>query len=331
MGAETKIQWCSHTFNPWRGCSKIAPGCENCYAARDAKRFPKIRGVWGANGTRVRAVDWRGPVYWNKLAEEAGERRRVFCASVADVFEDWPGSIVDHEGAVLWIAGEGTATYIPQRPRGPSRGVRPATMDDLRRDLFELIDRTPWLDWLLVTKRPENIGHMWCPSSPSALDYRGNVWLLGSASDQDTFEIVHRHLLQWRGLAPILGLSVEPMLAPIDFEFDEIAIAQEPDGTGNVALAGGLDWIIFGGESGPKARPCNQAWIADGLEQCQAAGVAAYMKQAGAFPIVNVADGRFREWALGKQHSVHQHAKRDDHYESYRHWFKRAQLERTGV
>jgi protein gp37 len=315
VGAETKIQWCHHTFNPWRGCTKIAPGCENCYAARDAKRFPKIRGTWGPNGTRVRAADWNEPMRWNMAASIRGERRRVFCASLADVFEDWPGSIVDHEGAVLWIAGVGTA-YIPQRRHGSSRGVRPATMDDLRRDLFELIDRTPWLDWLLVTKRPENIRHFFWGG------FRENVWLLTSVSDQATADAMIPRILECNDLAPVLGVSAEPLLAPIDFRGRPsndmcIICGCRPEQHGffdnlpgsHQYRSHGLDWIIFGGESGPKARPCNLAWIADGLEQCQAAGVAAFMKQAGAFPVVNVADDRFWQWARGTKHIVHQHAK----------------------
>lgn len=101
MAAETKIQWCHHTFNPWRGCTKIHEGCANCYAERDSKRFPKVRGVWGPMGTRVRAADWSEPIRWNAAAEAAGERRRVFCASLADVFEAWDGPIVDHKGGIL--------------------------------------------------------------------------------------------------------------------------------------------------------------------------------------------------------------------------------------
>jgi protein gp37 len=107
MAENTKIQWATHTFNPWRGCAKIAPGCANCYADAQSKRNPGTLGVWGPNGTRVVASEamWREPLKWNKAAAcletfdcNAGDhsdccpqkvRDRVFCASLADVFEDW--------------------------------------------------------------------------------------------------------------------------------------------------------------------------------------------------------------------------------------------------
>lgn len=98
MGQQTSIAWTDHTFNPWRGCTKISPGCANCYAARDSKRFPAVRGVWGDEGTRVVAAEstWMEPEKWNRAAAKAGKRRRVFCASLADVFEDWRGPMLDH-------------------------------------------------------------------------------------------------------------------------------------------------------------------------------------------------------------------------------------------
>ena len=98
MGDVTKIQWCHHTFNPWRGCSKVHTGCLNCYAEKEATRFPANRGIWGPHGTRVRAADsmWSKPIAWNKAAEACGERRRVFCASLADVFETFDGGVLNH-------------------------------------------------------------------------------------------------------------------------------------------------------------------------------------------------------------------------------------------
>lgn len=113
MGDTTKIQWTTHTFNPWRGCSKIAPGCANCYAAREAKRFPLNRGVWGDAGTRVVAAPsmWKKPMAWNRRYQAATryfsephdiERPRVFCASLADVFEAWGDGVVhDHTGRII--------------------------------------------------------------------------------------------------------------------------------------------------------------------------------------------------------------------------------------
>lgn len=127
MAENSKIEWTNHTFNPWRGCQKVSPGCQHCYAETLSKRNPAVLGEWGPNGKRVIASEahWRLPLKWNKAAKLAGERHRVFCASLADVFEDRPELVA---------------------PR-----VR----------LFHLISETPNLDWLLLTKRPENIRRFW--------------------------------------------------------------------------------------------------------------------------------------------------------------------------
>src|SRR4051812_25249351 len=131
MGADSKIAWTHHTFNPWRGCTKVTPGCDHCYADAMSVRNPKVLGIWGADGARAMAAYsyWRHPVAWNKAAEAAGERHRVFCASLADVFE---------------AADTMPAEALP--------AVRAA-----RVQLFEVIRTTPHLDWLLLTKRPENV------------------------------------------------------------------------------------------------------------------------------------------------------------------------------
>jgi protein gp37 len=89
MGRDSKIEWCHHTFNPWIGCSKVSGGCAHCYAETLVdKRWGKVN--WGDKGTRVRtsAANWKQPLAWDRAAKEAGERHRVFCASLADVFED---------------------------------------------------------------------------------------------------------------------------------------------------------------------------------------------------------------------------------------------------
>ncbi|TIU02364.1 MAG: phage Gp37/Gp68 family protein [Mesorhizobium sp.] len=126
MGEVTAISWCDHTFNPWIGCMKVSPACDGCYAeALMDKRYGRVE--WGAPGrggagTRVRtsAGNWHQPIRWNKRAMEAGTRPFVFCASLADVF--------DNQVPVEW-----------------------------RRHLFDLICNTPHLIWLLLTKRPQMI------------------------------------------------------------------------------------------------------------------------------------------------------------------------------
>lgn len=125
MGAETKIEWCHHTFNPWIGCTRVAPECAHCYAERFGDRF----GVkWGPRKPRRRTSEsnWRQPLAWDRAAHKAGVVRRVFCASLADVFDD-------------------------------------AVPDEWRDDLFALIRQTTHLRWLLLTKHPGNILPMLAP------------------------------------------------------------------------------------------------------------------------------------------------------------------------
>ena len=103
MAENSKIEWTDHTFNPWMGCTKVSPACTNCYAERDFDhRYKKVK--WGPTGTRVVTSDanWRKPLKWNRDAEGLPVRHRVFCASLADVFEDWDGEMLDHNGNRLF-------------------------------------------------------------------------------------------------------------------------------------------------------------------------------------------------------------------------------------
>lgn len=145
MGATTGIQWTDHTFNPWWGCAHVSPGCVNCYAERDAKRYGSD--VWGAKADRrfFGETHWAEPLKWNREAEREGRRHRVFCASMADVFEP-------RDDLTLW-----------------------------REALWALIDATPSLDWQLLTKRPEEVAGMvpWGDNWPT------NVWLGASVENQE--------------------------------------------------------------------------------------------------------------------------------------------------
>lgn len=124
MAEQTKIQWCHHTFNPWIGCTKVSEGCKNCYAeALMDTRYHRVQ--WGPQGTRSRTKTWGDPKRWNRAAVSQGEKHKVFCASLADVFEDR------------------------------------AELEPWREDLFNLIDQCQNLHWLLLTKRPENVLRMW--------------------------------------------------------------------------------------------------------------------------------------------------------------------------
>ncbi len=270
MAEDTKIQWANHTFNPWIGCTKVATGCTHCYAESFAKQYNKA--AWGPHGTRVKTSEnsWRQPLKWNRKAEKAGERRRVFCASVADVFEDWRGTVYDSSRLPLFYNSSGV--HKDKAPAGVA-----CTVEHLRRDLFALIDETPHLDWLLLTKRPENVESMWpCTSSrsasPQTLKHRDNVWLGCSVSDQATADCYVPELLKCRDLAPVLFLSCEPLLGPINLD---AWLEYRP----------GIDWVIVGGESGQKARPCEMRWICDLAKQCRASGVPCFVKQLGSRPL----------------------------------------------
>lgn len=218
MGENSKIEWTDHTFNAWWGCSHVHPGCANCYAEAWAKRF----GVkWGPRGIRRVATEatWKEPLKWNRAAAKAGVRAKVFCASMADVFEDWSGPMLDTKGNTVhrgeaWGLDELTA--IP----GVRIGKSVASMSDVRRRLFNLIDSTPWLDWLLLTKRPENIRRMWPVQThgfrPNVGNDRLNVWLGTSISDQASADKQIPELLKCRDLSPVLFLSAEPLLGQVD-------------------------------------------------------------------------------------------------------------------
>lgn len=303
MGENSEISWTHHTFNPWMGCSKVSEGCAHCYAETLMDtRYGKVQ--WGPNGTRVRTSEsnWRKPLAWDRAAKKAGERHRVFCSSLADVFEDWQGPIV----------GSG---FDDEELAIDDERTRLMTMDDVRRDLFDLIDSTPNLDWLLLTKRPENIERMvldtcrgggwWARSK--------NIWFGTSVEDQKRADERIPELLKIP--AAVRFLSMEPLLGPVDLTSIQTkshwAFKAEPSKlnalrgytysrrerlvlNGIVEERGetnfvdteceSVSWVIVGGESGQGARPCNLQWIRTLLIQCQAAGVPCFVKQLGAEP-----------------------------------------------
>ena len=179
MGVKTAIAWTDHTFNPWWGCERVSPGCQHCYAETFAKRTGNI--VWGKNADRRRFGDkhWNEPLKWNAAAEKAGRRERVFCASMADVFE-----------------------------------YRPDHHDD-RQHLWSLIAETPWLTWQLLTKRPENVRDMvpvgWLLGNPG---WPSNVWIGTTVEDQKRAD--ERVPILSRIPGAVRFLSCEPLLGPVD-------------------------------------------------------------------------------------------------------------------
>lgn len=263
MGAKTSIAWCHHTFNPWRGCDEVSPGCAFCYARTMAKRFPKIHGTWGVNGRRVVASEamWRQPFKWNAEAAKEGVRKRVFCASMADVFE-----ILSDE-------------HPDVRRTGAAR-------TELRR----LMSLTPNLDWLVLTKRPENVVPCF-----GERPWPRNAWLGVSVENQEAADKRIPILLELKSRydIPVAFLSVEPMLAPVDIFCDTIEMEASVEdafrhakdckslcdyGCGGTTT-GRIDWVICGGESGTHARPMKIEWALDLKNQCKEAGITFFMKQ----------------------------------------------------
>lgn len=246
MGEATSIEWCHHTFNIVWGCDKVSPACKHCYAEAWAKRMGFD--VWGKDAPRRTFGEkhWREPLKWNEAAARAGEQRRVFCSSMADVFEDHP--VLAQERLKLW----------------------------------PLISRTGWLDWLLLTKRPENING----TVPWGHDRPNNVWLGTTVEDRERAE----ERIPWlqRQPAAVRFLSVEPLLEDL----------------GELDL-GGIHWVIVGGESGGKARPFDLAWARSIRDQCRRDGVAFFCKQLGVRPsddglirLSNKKGGDWTEWPM---------------------------------
>lgn len=281
----SKIQWTDCTFNPWMGCTKVSPGCSNCYAETDNKRYG--RAEWGKGKPRIRTSDayWRKPLRWNAEAAERGVRTKVFCASWAD----W----LDIEVPTQWQV-----------------------------NLLSLIARTPHLNWLLLTKRIS----LWANLMTKAADYTWNkedvlgaelaerwyggqappnVWLGVSVEDQQRADERIPMLLQTP--ARVRFLSCEPLLGPVAlpagaiwcrhhncYEPSMCMDTSQPCFRRQAEATDMIDWVIVGGESGRDARPCNVRYVRSIVQQCQAAGVACFVKQLGANVLGGQGDGEWR-------------------------------------
>lgn len=308
MAENSNISWTTHTWNPWRGCTKVSEGCRNCYADALSKRNPSVLGVWGPNGTRVVAAEaaWREPLKWDKEARVAGERRRVFCASLADVFEDWQGPMTDARGRQLFEDGDEWFA-----PGSNSFAMSPElTMDHVRRRLLLLIADTPNLDWLLLTKRPQNVTAALRRFGDTTADFYADrvgeawedrVWFGTSVENQQAADERIPHLLKVP--AAVRFLSMEPLLGPVDLTrlYGHISLngsvdlcvdglrglaapawrgrKTNPSGPYSRPVGSKVDWVIVGGESGHGFRPMDPAWADSLRRQCEAATVPFWFKQ----------------------------------------------------
>lgn len=265
MGQETGIAWTDHTFNPWWGCTKVSQGCKHCYADTFQRRYG--HDVFGFNPDGSRKAlrtfgdkHWNEPPKWNRDAEHTGVRRRVFCASMADVFDNHPEA-------------------SPHRER-----------------LWALIRATPHLDWQLLTKRPENIVGMlpddWGDGYP-------NVWLGTSVENQQAADLRVLPLLRvpakvhFLSCEPLLGpVDLTRWLWPISgwwrgpySSYREAKAAGGECGRKPQALVSAhavfVDWVIIGGESGVGARALEPEWVDGLLADCIDSGTRVFFKQTG--------------------------------------------------
>lgn len=221
MAEQTKIEWVDHTFNPWIGCTRVSPACDNCYAAAMSHRRKWARFEPRAPRRRTSATTWQQPIRWNRKAEAAGRRARVFGPSLADPF--------DAEVSPAW-----------------------------REDYLRLIEATPHLDWILLTKRPLVARKFF--ASHKVPD---NLWPGITAENQTMLDLRAPHMLAIE--AKVHVVSAEPLLGPLDLG----------------RYLPGIGWVIAGGESGPRARPSDPDWFRSLRAQCATANVPLFFKQWG--------------------------------------------------
>ena len=224
MGRNSKISWCRHTWNLVWGCQRVSPACDFCYAAELDKRYHGNNSHWDNDSRKIMSdAYWKDPIKWNREAEQEGKPALVFCSSMADVFEK-------HD-----------------------------TVESQRQRLWPLIEVTPWLRWLLLTKRPQNIKRM----LPKSLWNAPNIWLGTTIESGDYL---------WRAdavcevPAPVHFVSAEPLLGQLSMEGK---LGQDK-----------VNWLIFGTESGNHARPTPIDWYRQLRDQALEAGIPPFFKQA---------------------------------------------------
>lgn len=272
MGENTAIEWCTHSFNHIWGCEEISPACDHCYARAWAARvgMPEL---WQGQYRLFGDKHWREPLKWDAAAKLSGIRCRIFCASMADVFDN----------------------------KAP---------ESERQKLWELIRATPNSDWLLLTKRIGNAKSMLPPDWGGGYT---NVWLGSTVAnqeeaDRDTYKLLMTPArIHFLSVEPMLGRIILPRFVRLhadvrgDFPIGHQTVARarlhavkrNPYGARSVQAENGewlgikpsectdidASWAICGGESGSKARPMSVSWAQDLRDQCASAGIAFFMKQ----------------------------------------------------
>lgn len=314
MAENSKIEWTDHTFNPWRGCTKVSPGCAHCYAETLSLRNPAVLGQWGPGKPRVLASEqmWKQPLKWNKFAAECKViGGKLYHEWGRSAFKDEPKTVMAFHKPVgsreipleEWEQGE---SY---RPRVFCASLADWLDDEVQADwltnLMWTIGSTPHLDWLLLTKRPQN----WKKRMEAALacasgqpthsiitDWLGghappNVWLGTTVEDQARAN--ERIPLLLSIPAKVRFLSCEPLLGPVDLGWP-VAGAPAHFWKGGVPTENDrIHWVICGGESGgPKARPMHPDWARSLRDQCAAAQVPFFFKQWGEYQAFDASECR---------------------------------------
>jgi protein gp37 len=262
---DTSISWTENTFNIVWGCVHVSPACEACYANEVAKRYApnlaKINGLnpdaystitesgkrvgnlWGANAARLPMSPsyWAGPYDWNAQAARAGRPQYVFACSMCDLYEVHP--VVERELTKLW----------------------------------PIIQQTPWLRWLLLTKRYDQIRKKLPQNFENA--FQG----VTVESQEYVYRITDQ--VEW--------LSCEPLLGPIDLRKDHKGRRR--------TLPESLKWVIVGGESGAGAREMRLEWVRDLEKQCMELGLVFHFKQTGqvlskSLNLSNLHGKKIHEW-----------------------------------
>lgn len=263
MAENSKIEWCNHTMNFWIGCQEVSDACAFCYARVQNEHWKWVNG-WGPDGERRRtsASNWHKLRIWNRKAGEQGVRHKVFSNSLSDFFDN-------HKDVSI-----------------------------ARREAWHYIEQSPNLDFLILTKRPQNIRKM-LPDPETGVKPWGdgwpNVWLGSTVENQEEADRRIPHLLAVP--AKVHFLSCEPLLGPVALKTSQrcqrcTGSRQVPSERFSImvpcpACSGKqdprVDWVIAGGESGPNARPPMISWVRSLRDQCAVAQVPFHFKQWGEY------------------------------------------------
>ena len=271
MAEKSNIAWCYGTYNHWFGCEKVSPACKHCYAEETVTKRMKLP-VWGAHAPRKLSSpsNQKLPYAWNRAAIKEGVKRRIFCSSLSDVFED-------REELKPW-----------------------------RRDLFKMIEETQeGLVWMLLTKRADKMASLakeagWEGTWPE------NVWAGVTVENKPTAieRVAHLLTLPLHETKGVRFVSMEPLLSPVDLTclpcpgfldstfpdyFDALGgTTYYSDGEFNGNI-NNLDWVIVGGESGPHSRSSDLEWALDLRNQVHNTRMRDprfFFKQTGAKPLL---------------------------------------------